>query len=283
MIKLSASMNLRLVLILFLSIMAVRTVASADPAAAPSPVPTSDPCGAPHTDLLAALNRPTIGFSTCAVKPGDVVGEFGYSNERFGSGDAQAAYPQSFIRYGVAPRWEADVFAPLYAAVSSDGVRRTGALDSGAGFKYQFSNDQKLQLAVDGLYAPPNGARDFTAGRPTATINLDAGHSFTGTFSIAATLGYTSTGGQRLDGTSAAYRAWLPSAVLVKQFSPSTQIYAEAYGASRIRPDGGSRFAVNGGIQTLVGSRLELDVEMGRTVTDVDRSHYLGMGFGVRL
>lgn len=286
MIKLSAPMNLRLILIFAISVLAMAGKAEADPAAVPLPAPAvaqSDSCGGLHTDLLAALNRPTIGFSTCAVKPRDVVAEFGYTNERFGSGDADAVYPQSFVRYGVTPGWEVDVFAPLYADAMSAGAHRFGALDSGVGFKYQLPTAGKTQLAVDGLYAFANGARTFSAGRPTATINLDAGRSLTGTLSVGATLGYTSTGGQRIDGSNGPYRAWLPSGVVVKQLSPVTQLYAEAYGATRIRPDGGSRFALNGGVQTLVGPRFELDAEIGRTVTDLDRSHYLGLGFGVRL
>ncbi len=47
----------------------------------PSPSATpSDPCGG-HSRLLATANRPTIGYSACAVKRDTVVFELGYQNE----------------------------------------------------------------------------------------------------------------------------------------------------------------------------------------------------------
>ncbi|MBV9270407.1 MAG: transporter, partial [Candidatus Eremiobacteraeota bacterium] len=218
-------------------------------------------CGGLHTDILATLNRPTVGFSACAVKPRETLAELGYQNEASLSGIITPTYPQGFIRFGVGPNFEADLIAP------------EGHYDSGVGLKYELYHDAKTAYAIDVLYTSPNGAPAFTAGKATTTVNFNAGTSLGGKFNGGITLGY-----QR-----GAFTTWLPSVSLVDQFSPKTQVYVEAFGATRVRVDGGSRFAYDGGIQHLLTNDLEIDVEAGRTVTDVDRSHYYGFGFGLRL
>ncbi|MHB8178391.1 MAG: transporter [Vulcanimicrobiaceae bacterium] len=252
--------------------------------------PTPAPCGTKHTNLLAALDRPTIGYATCAVRPGDIVGEFGYDNTiSTGSRYAFATYPQGFIRYGVARRFEVDFIGPAYGVRHlANGSIQRGFFDSGLGFKLQSRPVGRALFAIDGLLTFPTGASAFTIGAPTETVNLDASYALSNTTGIAETLGFTSASGTRLssthvDASVARYTAFLPSAVITQLLGARTQLYLEAYGATRVRPNGGSRFAMDGGVQYMLTPQLEVDAELGRTVTELGPSHYLGFGFGIRV
>ena len=242
---------------------------AAGPTPAPSPSPTADDvCGAAHTDLLAALNRPSIGFSACAVKQREGIAELGYS-ETAGSGGNLATYPQGFLRFGSARDLELDVIAG-------------GRFDSGFGAKYEFWHDGTHALATDFLYTAPTGAASLTAGGPTQTLNVDYTMPVSSNLSLSSTLGAQSDYASALDGSAGRFFNLLPSAVLSDQWNPRAQAFVEAYRQTRTRPDGGGLFGMDAAFQYLIAPQLEADIEVGRTVTDVNRSHYVGFGFGVR-
>lgn len=234
--------------------------ALAGPAPSPSPAaPPADPCGAAHTALLAALNRPTIGFSPCAVKPRDVVFEAGYANQT--GGQSISLYPQGFLRYGVSPNLEVDFIGP------------SGKFDSGVGAKYEVAHDDTSALGLDLLYTMPTGSAVFSAGAPVMTFNVDYSHDVGSRFGFGTTAGIAHYG---------AVTALVPSVVFSNQFNSRAQLYAEAYASTKLRPDGGSLFGLDGGAQYLLSPQVEVDAEIGRTQTDVAASHYVGFGFGVR-
>ncbi len=256
-------------------------VALASPAPSPSP-PVSDPCGGTTTNLLAALNRPTIGFSACAVKAHESVWELGYNNVGLSDGSRTAIYPQGFIRFGAGQKTEFDIIGPLYEVQRLGGNTQRGFLDMGIGAKYEFFQDESNVAAMDFLYSMPTGAPALTAGAPLATLNLDYGRSLSPVSGFATTIGVQSSYSQGLNGRSARFTSLLPSVAVTTQTNPRTQFYAEAYGQTRIRPDGGTLFGMDGGIQYLLAARLEVDAEIGWTVTDLVRGHYFGVGLGLR-
>ncbi len=116
--------------ILTLATLCPTKYADAQTGAIASPSPhRSDPCAGPSR-LLATANRPTIGFSTCAVKKGTAVFELGYQNEVQGTssvGSIQSQVPQNFLRLGVASRFELDVIGPNYEGIRTyaTGMRDT--------------------------------------------------------------------------------------------------------------------------------------------------------------
>jgi hypothetical protein len=228
---------------------------------APSPTPAAaDPCGATHTALLSAINRPTIGFSACAVKLHDIVVEAGYANQS--GGQPEAVYPQGFIRYGAAPNLELDIAGP------------SGNFDSGFGAKYEFWHNDVAAFGADFLYTMPTGSAAFTNGVPVEALNLDYGTAISSRFGAGTTIGISRNGAQM---------ALLPSVVVTNAFNDRTQLYAEAYGSAPLGSGSGGFFGLNGGVQYLLSPQLEIDAEMGRVVNNVNASHYIGFGFGVRL
>ncbi|HKU67419.1 MAG TPA: transporter [Candidatus Baltobacteraceae bacterium] len=244
------------------------TAALASPSPSPAPTAVPDPCGGEHTNLLAALNRPSIGFSPCAVKPHEGVIEAGYANAAGDTGSL-ATYPQGFVRYGGAPNFEVDAIAG-------------GRFDSGFGAKYEFWHDDARVLAADFLYTLPTGTAALTAGGPTQTLNLDYTMPLSSRFGLASTLGMQSDYAATPGGTSGRFFSVLPSLVLSDQWNPRAQAFIEAFGQTRTRPDGGAQFGLDAAFQYLLAPQLEIDLEIGRTANDVSRSHFFGFGFGAR-
>ena len=236
--------------------------------AAPSPAPSPDPCGDVHTNVLAALDRPSIGYSPCAVKHGDTVVEAGYSNASSDTG-LLATYPQGFLRYGAAQNLELDLITG-------------GRFDSGVGLKYEWWHDDSRAFATDVLYTAPTGNAAFTAGGPIATVNADYAMPLSSRFGFAATLGAQSSYAAALDGSPGRFFSLLPSFVISDQWNPRAQAFVELYGQTRTRPDGGASLGADAAFQYMLAPQLEVDVEIGRTANDVTRSHYVGVGFGAR-
>jgi Putative MetA-pathway of phenol degradation len=245
------------------------TAVAAAPTPSPSPAPPADACAANgHTGLLATINRPTTGFSACAVKPHEFLGEVGYANQSGGDGAVQ--YQQGFLRYGLEQGLEVDVIGPAYE-IQRPGT--AGFVDPGVGAKWEFAQGSGGTAAIDFLYTAPLGAAAFTTGTPTQTLNIDYSTSVSSRFGIGTTVGVEHTQG---------FTTLLPSAVVTDQYNSRTQLYGEAYAQTKTA-DGGSLFGLDGGVQHLLTPQLEIDVEAGRTVTNLSRNHYYGFGFGVRL
>ncbi len=238
-----------------------------------------DPCGG-QSRLLATLNRPTIGFSACAVYPGTALFELGYQNQ---SGDAhtQSQYPQSFLRLGLRSRFELDVIGPNQ--LKQAGI--TGASDSGLGLKYELVPKGKFTLAVDGLYTGPDGNAAFSAGNASITGNLDLTYALNATTGLGTTIALSSTGGYDAAGNHGRYGVSMPSLVISKQLRDKYQLYAEYVYSSRLAPDIGGRAFVDYGVQKLLNSKFEIDAEVGHSIT-ADRAltfNYVGVGLGIQL
>ncbi|HEY1681906.1 MAG TPA: hypothetical protein VGF98_09740 [Candidatus Tumulicola sp.] len=249
-------------------------MAQSSPVSTPSPAPspTADQCGG-HGRLLSTANRPTIGYSACAVAPRTAVFELGYQNQTTGSpqtGSVTSQVPQAFTRIGVAPRFEVDVIGPNYVATRAyDAVtpiaRTAGVTDSGVGAKYELAASKRWIVGIDGLYTPPTGSTFLTAGNATITGNLDVAYALSEATGLGTTIAVASTGGFAPDGTHARYGVTTPSFVATTRPAPNTQLYAEYVYVSKIAAVEGGRAFADAGVQQLLGTNFELDVEYGHS------------------
>jgi len=265
----------------------VATAIAASAAATPSPAPTpSDPCGGPGR-LLATANRPTIGYSTCAVKRGTAVFELGYQNQVQGTpakGAVVSQVAQAFTRIGAANRFELDVIGPNYEGMRAYAPERSSAVehgvtDSGLGFKYELPPSGKWSVAFDGLYTGPNGSPFLTAGNATLTGNLDASFAMSPATAIGTTIAVSATGGY--SGLAhARYGVTTPSLVVTTQIPNYYQFYAEYVLSSKISPTDGARAFTDFGVQKLLGTRTELDLEYGHAFTGIASLKFDYVGFG---
>jgi hypothetical protein len=263
---------------------------AASPAPSPSPA-TADPCGGPAR-LLATANRPTVGYSTCAVKKGTVVVELGYQNQQNGTptdGSIQSQVPQNFLRVGVTKNFEVDVIGPNYLATRTYGSSAAtngtshGVTDSGLGFKYELPLQGRWTFAVDGLDLPPNGSPALTAGHTTYVANLDASYSLSPAMAAGTTIAIGSTGAAASAGY-ARYGVINPSFVVTAQIPHFYQFYAEYVYVSKIDAVNGGRTFTDFGIQKLLGPRTEIDVEYGHAFTGIPalKFDYIGTGLVVQ-
>ena len=258
--------------------------ASATPRA-DQPVVANDPCGGPGR-LLATLNRPTFGYSACAVPKGAVVLEEGYQNQYQGGPAAAviATFPQGFQRVGVADRLELDLIGPAYNRSRSGGSIATGYSDLGLGFKYELPQRGRLTYAVDGLFAASTGTGGFGAGGPTSAINIDVAYAASPAVGIGVTLaGYSTVG--MTSNALARFGYFLPSLVITAQIPNAYQFYGELVGRTKLAPDRGGQVLTDFGVQKLLGTNLEVDAEYGVDFTPVagSRFQYVGLGFGLRV
>ncbi len=261
------------------------------PAPSPSASPAADPCGG-RDRLLATANRPTVGYSACAVKRDTVVFELGYQNQVDGTpekGSVETQWPQAFTRLGVAPRFEFDIVGPTYQATRSYGtdarsVGQYGVDDSGFGFKYEFVPSGKWTVAVDGLYTAPNGSNFLTAGSASYTGNLDASYALSPATSIGTTIAVESTG-KFARGRHIGYGVTEPSFVMTTQIPNDYQFYAEYVLLSKVAPNEGGRDFTDFGVQKLLGTRTEVDLEYGHAFTAIAalKFNYIGSGVVVQL
>jgi hypothetical protein len=249
---------------------------------APTPAPTTDPCAG----LLAELNRPTVGYSPCAVERGTTVLELGYQHETIGTpaqATSQMQLGQGFLRFGVARRFELDVIGPNIVLQRGVAGIANGFADSGLGFKYELPTTPRWQIGFDGLYTTPNGAAALTSGNAAYIANLDASYQLTPATSFASTLSLASSGGFGANGAHARYGTFTPSALVLEQINALTQVYIEYVDPSRSSPDIGNRAFIDAGLQRLLGEHVEIDVEYGHALTGDSRLrfNYVGAGFGV--
>jgi hypothetical protein len=253
-----------------------------------SPSPSPDPCGGPGR-LLATANRPTVGFSACSVKAHTVVFELGYQNQVSGTsaaGSVQSQVPQNFLRVGIVPRFELDVIGPNYEATrtfAAGGLDRVthGVTDSGLGMKYEFPLLGRLTYAIDVLDTPPTGSAFLTAGNATLTGNLDLSYALSPATSIGSTIAVAATGGFTPAGTHVRYGVTTPSLVLATQIPNYYQFYAEYVYVSKIAASLGGRAFIDAGVQKLLGTRTEVDIEYGHSLIGDPGLAFSYVGAGV--
>ena len=263
-------------------------------ASRPLPAPTAppDPCAGPDR-LLATLDRPTVGYSACAVRPGAALFEIGYQNELIGSArsrQVQTQYPQNFLRIGIAPRFELDVIGPgdvreRTLQPGTPDLVTNGSFDSGLGFKYECAPRGKTIFAIDGLYTSPSGAPAFTAGNASYTANLDIQYALGPSTGIGTTLAMSSTGGYAANGTHMRYGVFSPTVALTQSLRNHYQPYFEYVYDSRLSPSIGGRAFIDYGLQKLLGRDTEVDVELGHALTanPTLQLNYVGVGFGIQI
>jgi hypothetical protein len=259
------------------------------PAPVASSTPAPDPCGGAGR-LLATANRPTIGYSACAVQRGTAVFELGYQNQvsgTSGAGDVQSQVPQNFLRLGVAQQFELDVIGPNYERTRTYGGGVAGSVtngvtDSGLGFKYEFTPTGRWTLGVDGLYTGPNGSTFLTAGNATYTGNLDASYTLSPATSAGTTIAVSSTGGFA-NGAHGRYGVTTPSFVVTTQIPNFYQFYAEYVLVSKIGLTQGARGFTDFGVQKLLGETTEIDVEYGHAFTGIPELKFDYIGAGIVL
>ena len=252
---------------------------SATPAASASAMPAmaTDPCAS----LLALVTRPTVTTSGCSVKPGQTLIETGYTNQTTSGagGGVMVTYPQAEVRIGLPRKWEFDVFVPSWNKTAM-APATSGPGDASAGVKYEFGYTSRLLTGADVVATVPTGAAPFTGGGPSYAYDVNAAYTLSPNVGLSATAGYNSVSAPGPTGAIERFGTFSPSLVLADMLGRNFQVFAEAYGSTTAGPGLGGRYGVDVGLQKDVGSRLQLDVEYGDTLTVIGGLHPHYVGFG---
>ena len=103
--------------------------------------------------------------------------------------------------------------------------------------------------------------------------------------SIGSTIAVSTTGGFTAAGVHERYGVTEPSVVLTTQIPHYYQFYAEYVYVSKIAAQEAGRAFIDGGIQKLLGTRTEIDLEFAHSLIGDPalRFHYIGAGLVIQL
>ncbi len=255
------------------------------PAYAASP---QNPCTGPSA-LLALLDRPTIGDSSCVVPDGKTVLEAGIASGRL-SGPTGGPFdngPNAEFRWGLPAQTELVWLPPDFQYQQNDAAPgRPAATEQGfgattLGIKHELGYNAHWQWTVEGLATLPSGNPVYGSHGLGGAFNgiVSYGH---GPFGASLMLGVTSqtepttAGGER-------YQSLNPDFVVTWLSTPRLQFYAEAYGQTHTGYGRGWGSDADGGVQYLVNRNLEVDLEEGvRLQGNLGGfASYTGAGLGV--
>ena len=239
--------------------------------------------------LLAILDRPTIGDSSCVVPQGMTVLEAGATLGRLYPGPAGAldTGPNLELRRGLPGNSELVWLPPNFQYQRRDargGARartESGFGATTAGIKHEFGATRHWQWTAETLVTLPSGDGRFGSHGLGAAVNAIVSYD-SGRLGMSLMLGVSSqTEPTRAGGGR--YQSLNPDFVVTWQTGPALQFYAEAYGQSHAgyRQGWGSDF--DGGMQYLLGRRLEVDLEEGVRLQGMlgGFSRYTGVGLGL--
>jgi len=256
---------------------AAATAPPTTPSPSPSPSGPSDPC----TSLLALVTRPTVTTTACSVKPDALLIEIGYTNTTTSGrgGGVLANYPQAELRLGLPDKLEFDVFPPSLNEASGHPAV-SGPSDVAAGLKYEIGYTSKALAGVGFVVSLPTGTRAFTSGESTYAFDFNFAYALSPNVGLSGTMAYNAGAMPETSGAVGRFSAFDPSLVLADALPDNFQVFFEGYGSTTAGPGLGSRYAIDGGLQKDIGSRLQLDLEYGDVLTVTGGLHPHAVGFG---
>jgi hypothetical protein len=267
------------------------TPAAADPTPQPaaSSVPSTSPSAAPVnavpypcTNINAYATRPSVSTSACAVQPGQIAVETGYTETTAtGAGaNSSANYPQMFIHAGIGPRMEIGFTAPSIQ-ISNDGIKRTtGASDLGFGLKATLGYSSRAVYGVGVSMTVPSGSAAFTNGADTYAFILNGSYTMTSRLSFFGTAAVDSLTGTNANGKLERFGSFIPSVGATYSLPSNWYVYVEGSSFGKVAPNAGSRGLVDYGVQKQSG-HLQFDASAGNALNVVSGSRFHYVGFGV--
>ena len=242
-----------------------------------------DPCGG-RSALLAFLDRPTVSDSACVVQYGQAVLEAGYEHaDLTGAGGGTADnFPEAELRLGLPGNNEFVLLPPNDNLQRIPGSPQLGGFSATTvGIKHELGYTKHWLGAVEGLFTLPSGSPAFGSQGLGVAFNGIVAYAPSDDTGISLQLGVASqtnpvlTGGGRYTSVNPDISfTWLPWWNL--------QFYGEVFGQSRTGPGLGSGFDADGGVQYLLTSYCEVDLEEGVRLSGSlgGFTHYVGAGMG---
>lgn len=223
-----------------------------------------DPC----EGLLALIDRPTIGNSPCAVKPGKILVESGMAYARIYPDHGNLfLFPQGELRFGLPLNNELIIATPDYINTHYPHLpKQTGYNATLLGLKHEFPYTEKWIYALEGLLTLPSGSPVFGEAGTGYTLNALITYNITPTFSFAPLFGISSV---TTSSQAGAHRFFyfIPDLLVIWLLNPRLQVYAEAVGQTKVDYNRGWGTIGDFGAQFLLSKNVEVDFELGRRLS----------------
>ncbi len=251
-------------------------------AAAKASPEVSNPC-AGRSALLALLDRPTVSDSACVAAPGQTVVEAGYAHAALtGPGGSADNFPELELRYGLPRRNEFVFIPPNFNRQYGASGALSGWSSTTIGIKHELGYTARWLGAVEALVTPASGSAAYGSANAGAAVNGIVAYAPSDTIGISLQVGMSSQTEPSLAGGSR-YSSFNPLLTFTWDPRWNWQYYLEVFGQSRVGPGQGAGYDADGGLQYLVSSDVELDVEEGVRLHGQlgGFSHYTGVGFGL--
>ena len=250
------------------------------------------PCAMPAAVALG--DRPgtgrsvSAGGSPCVAPLGEVVMESGVRTQQTTAAhgtDTLTSWPLTFLRTGIARRWELGIATPLREVRAITGApnfdNAAGWTDMAVVAKYQVLDTASTQISVAAGLTAPTGTGEFTNGLPTYGAGVNAGIAITPRLSFATSLNAGTAIGPDARGANHPYFVFAPSFTLAYAVDSVDTLLLQSAITSRQAPiaPAGNRALI--GVLRALGERLSIDAEYEHNVAPLPglRQNALGFGF----
>jgi hypothetical protein len=246
----------------------------------PAPIRPSEP-KLPELET----DRPDITEASTVVMPGVWQLETGllFQSDRVDPITAHdVSAPNVLLRLGVAPRLELRVGAEgvIAESLSTPGTGMTsGISDLELAIKYKLFDQEHagLDIAVIPLLSLPMGSDAFTSGGYDPTVKLTWSRDLARGFGLGGNVIVSS-----ITDDGARFTQTAVSASLGHGLGEGWGGFWELYGASALSRDGNSAWLFDTGVTRALGTNAQIDVSVGRGLTEDAPDWFIGVGFSIR-
>jgi hypothetical protein len=230
-------------------------------------------------------DRPDITEASTVVMPGVWQLETGllFQSDRIDPTTAHdVSAPNVLLRLGVAPRLELRIDAEGFVeeSLSTPGTARaSGVSDVELAIKYKLFDQEQvgLDIAIIPLISLPVGSDDFTSGGYDPTVKLTWSRDLARGFGLGGNVIVSS-----ITEAGARFTQTAISASLGHGLGEGWGGFWELYGASSLSRDGGRAWLFDTGITHTLGANAQLDLSVGRGLTEDAPDWFIGVGFSIR-
>jgi hypothetical protein len=221
-----------------------------------------------------ATDRPDFTESSGVVGRGFVQFETGTTLE-FDRGGKTMTAPLGLVRIGVGDRVEIRVSGDGFVAARD--ARGVSDMEIGAKVRLLHSEKWGFDAAVIPVITVPTGSAAMSSGAYDPTLkltyakSLGRGFDLSGNFNVSRVTDGGDVYGQRAYSVSVGH-----------DLGGNFGAYWEAYGFSQVEKDGRAAWTLDTGVSRGLGANMQVDVEVGRGLTEAAPDWFVGFGFALR-
>jgi hypothetical protein len=188
--------------------------------------------------------------------------------------------PCPLFRFGLGDTFEVRMGGDgLLGSSGPGGLRELGMSDFSIGFKWKLASEGRFlpAIALNPSVSTPVGGRQFSSAGYDPTLRLALAKRLIKGFRSSGNL----SGSSLTDGRRFFQRAM---SLCIEHDLPAHMVgYTEVYTLSSLHPHDGASTMFNTGLFRSLGTRMQVDAEIGRRLSHCGPTWFAGLGFVVRV